>query len=202
MENLRIEKSDAFYLLSKTTGVSPDLLETQIESELLKFHFINDNDKFSNMSLQDIGNIHAVGPQRVLDIIFRDQYIKSQEAVISLSHIYFVKKILMTVVDKNKIVEGIPSIDLCLDWDGTEGRFKEEGKEIVSGPWILVFNIEAFESGYIIPGDWDNQEEFVSQKKEALIEDLTIYINDEDKVLMSDDLCEEIKSELISNLNF
>ncbi|MGD2113410.1 MAG: hypothetical protein PVG07_00045 [Acidobacteriota bacterium] len=54
----------------------------------------------------------------------------------------------------NSLIKNIPSIEVCLDWDGLEGSKEVQDEEVEAGKFLIFASFSCFETGTYDAGDY------------------------------------------------
>lgn len=108
---------------------------------------------------------------------------------------------VLTKTTFDKLIKETPSIEVCLEWDGDEGRSELKDHEIETSEYFLQISLNVFESGTTDHGDHFQPPEFNSDGVTVYQIQFKIFskISDEE-VHLTEDQAAELEKDIISNL--
>jgi len=79
----------------------------------------------------------------------------------------------------NQLIKDLPSINISLEWEGTEGYKNVEGYEINSGRFLVFVDFEAYSYATYYAGDYYVQPSFEIDSYSIQINSIDDFINDD-----------------------
>ncbi len=101
-----------------------------------------------------------------------------------------------------KLLENLPSVEVCLEWDGEEGRAEVEGHEMTSGNYIVFADFNVYESGTYDAGDYFTEPSFTSHGVSVDDFSFDIFNNiTDEQIHLTDEQFKQLTKEIESSIS-